>query len=178
MTREDLKLSACALAVHDLDKALAFYRDVLGFKVRTETTRHGTRQVSVTPPSQPDTQILLQSSSTNPTVSPTDQNTIADLMTKGLLGYLVFITDNCDSIFEHLEAAGAEVIQEPITRPNNDRDCAFLDPSGNLLRFTQPHWPHKHSEPSRKNPTYAPATATHSDAALRSERHQWTCHPP
>ncbi|MGV9673844.1 sigma-70 family RNA polymerase sigma factor [Nocardia sp. NPDC003482] len=50
---------------------------------------------------------------------------------------LDFVTDDCDATFEHLEATGAEVIQEPITRPDGSRDCAFLDPSGNILRFSQ-----------------------------------------
>ncbi|MER6177712.1 VOC family protein [Streptosporangium sp. NPDC001681] len=49
-------------------------------------------------------------------------------MAKGLLGRLVFATDNCDATFEHIEAAGAEVIQEPINQPDGVRDCAFLDP--------------------------------------------------
>ncbi|MET8051530.1 VOC family protein [Streptosporangium sp. NPDC005286] len=48
------------------------------------------------------------------------------------------MTDNCDATFEHIEAAGAEVMQEPINQPDGVRDCAFLDPSGNMLRFTQP----------------------------------------
>ncbi|MEU6751302.1 hypothetical protein ABZ914_34240 [Spirillospora sp. NPDC046719] len=34
-------------------------------------------------------------------------------------------------------AAGAEVMQEPVDRPGGVRDCAFLDPSGNMLRFTE-----------------------------------------
>jgi predicted enzyme related to lactoylglutathione lyase len=59
-------------------------------------------------------------------------------MGDGLLGRLVFATDDCDATFEHIAAAGAEVMQEPINRPDGVRDCAFLDPSGNLLRFTQP----------------------------------------
>ncbi|MEU0485145.1 VOC family protein [Streptosporangium sp. NPDC006013] len=48
------------------------------------------------------------------------------------------MTDNCDATFEHIEAAGAEVMQEPINQPDGVRDRAFLDPSGNTLRFTQP----------------------------------------
>ncbi|MFC7564839.1 VOC family protein [Actinomadura namibiensis] len=48
------------------------------------------------------------------------------------------MTDDCDAAFEHIEATGAEVMQEPVDRPGGTRDCAFLDPSGNTLRFTQP----------------------------------------
>ncbi|GAA2629951.1 VOC family protein [Actinomadura fulvescens] len=138
MIRAELMLSSCALAVHDVGEALGFYRDVLGFEVRADADLGGTRQVSVGPPSQPDVQILLQCPGADPVVSSTDRRAIVELMAKSLLGSLVFETDDCDATFEHIEAAGAEVMQEPINRPDDVRDCAFLDPSGNLLRFTQP----------------------------------------
>ncbi|GAA4595922.1 VOC family protein [Planotetraspora phitsanulokensis] len=137
MTRTDLKFSSCTLAVHDLNEALGFYCDVLGFEVRDDGPE-GMRWVSVGPPSQPDVQIVLESPGAVPGVSPADRQAIADLTAKGLLGRLVFVTDSCDATFEHIEAAGTEVIQEPINQPDGVRDCAFLDPSGNLLRFTQP----------------------------------------
>jgi predicted enzyme related to lactoylglutathione lyase len=44
-------------------------------------------------------------------------------------------TDDCDATFEHIEATGADVTQEPNGQPSGVRDCAFCDPSGNLLRF-------------------------------------------
>jgi catechol 2,3-dioxygenase-like lactoylglutathione lyase family enzyme len=133
-----LRLSQCALAVHDLDRALGFYRDVLGFEVRDDVEAGGTRWVSVGPPAQPDLRILLGSPGADPGVPPADRRAIEDLLAKGLLGRLVFVTDDCDATFRLLEAAGAEVMQEPISRPDGARDCAFLDPSGNLVRFTQP----------------------------------------
>jgi hypothetical protein len=37
-------------------------------------------------------------------------------MAKGLLGHQAFATDDCDRTFECLEAAGAEVVREPIDR--------------------------------------------------------------
>ncbi|MFI6291190.1 VOC family protein [Nonomuraea sp. NPDC050790] len=141
MTRTDLRLSSCTLAVHDLDEALGFYRDVLGFEIRNDGTER-TRWVSVGPPSQPELQIVLESHGADPGVSPADRQAIADLMAKGLLGRLIFVTDSCDATFEYIEAAGAEVMQEPINQPDGVRDCAFLDPSGNLLRFAQPRQAH------------------------------------
>lgn len=124
-TGVDLKLASCTLAVHDVDEALGFYRDVLGFAVCDEAEFGGMGCASVGPPSQPDVQIFLQPPG-------------ADRMAKSLPSRLIFETNDCDATFEHLEAAGAEVMQEPITRPDGVRDCAFLDPSGNMLRFTQP----------------------------------------
>ncbi|MFI6735463.1 VOC family protein [Nonomuraea sp. NPDC050451] len=138
MTRTDLKLSSCTLAVHDLNEALGFYGDVLGFEIRDDDGSEGMRRVSVGPPSQPDVRIVLDSPGADPGVSPANRQALADLMAKGLLGRLVFVTDSCDATFEHIEAAGTEVMQEPISQPDGVRDCAFLDPSGNMLRFTQP----------------------------------------
>lgn len=134
----DIKLAYCALAVHDLDEALRFYRDVLGFKVRDDLEFEGKRWVGVSPPSQPDVQIVLEPPGMHRGATAADRQAIADLMANGLLGRLVFVTDDCDATFERIEAAGADVMQEPINQPFGVRDCAFCDPSGNMLRFTQP----------------------------------------
>ncbi|WP_030559885.1 VOC family protein [Streptomyces aureocirculatus] len=144
MTGTDLRLSACTLPVHDLDEALAFYRDVLGFyrdvpglDARDGLEAAGTQRVSVRPPTQPDVQIILEVPSTHLSLPQADRQAIADLMANGHLGRLGFTTDNCDAAFEHIEATGTEVMQEPINQPDGVRDCAFLDPSGNFLRITQ-----------------------------------------
>ncbi|HEY1180332.1 MAG TPA: VOC family protein, partial [Phytomonospora sp.] len=62
---------------------------------------------------------------------------IGGLMADGLLGRLVFAVGDCDVVFARAEASGAEVMQEPITRPGGVRDCVVRDPSGNMLRFVQ-----------------------------------------
>ena len=63
---------------------------------------------------------------------------MAELLAKGLLRGVIFATDDCDATFERIRAAGGEVLQEPIDQPYGVRDCAFRDPSGNMLRFSQP----------------------------------------
>jgi len=50
---------------------------------------------------------------------------------------LVFSTDDLDATFEKLRASGAEVLQEPIVQPWGPKDCAFRDPSGNMIRINQ-----------------------------------------
>ena len=60
------------------------------------------------------------------------------LLAKGSLGGLVFITGDVDGLFEKVRASGAEVMQEPMEQPYGLRDCAFRDPAGNMVRFTQP----------------------------------------
>ncbi|MGH3160008.1 MAG: VOC family protein [Streptosporangiaceae bacterium] len=134
----NITLSVCSVAVDDHDKALAFYRDVLGFEVRSDVSFEGMRWVTVGPPAQPDVQILLHPPGVNPGATSADKEAIADLMAKGLLGQMVFATDDCDAAFERIQASGAEVMQEPIDMPYGVRDCAFRDPAGNMVRFAQP----------------------------------------
>jgi predicted enzyme related to lactoylglutathione lyase len=134
----DIKLSHCFIAVHDHDKALAFYRDVLGLEVRNDVSFEGMRWVSVGSPAQPGVDIVLEPPSASPDTSPQDRRALEELLAKGLLRAVLFAVDDCDAAFEHIQASGAEVVQEPLDQAYGVRDCAFRDPSGNLLRFTQP----------------------------------------
>ena len=59
------------------------------------------------------------------------------LVTQGSLQAAIFRTDDLDDTFEKVRASGAEVLQEPVSQPWGDRDCAFRDPSGNLVRIAQ-----------------------------------------
>jgi predicted enzyme related to lactoylglutathione lyase len=133
----DLKLSYCFIAVDDHDKALDFYRDVLGLEVRTDVEFEGMRWVTLFPPSQPEVQIVLEPPAADPNASENDRKVMTELLAKGMLRGVIFATDDCDATFEKIQTSGAEVVQEPIDQPYGVRDCAFRDPSGNLLRFSQ-----------------------------------------
>jgi uncharacterized glyoxalase superfamily protein PhnB len=50
---------------------------------------------------------------------------------------VIFASDDLDTTFEKVRASGAEVLQEPASQPWGARDCAFRDPSGNLVRIAQ-----------------------------------------
>jgi predicted enzyme related to lactoylglutathione lyase len=139
----EIKLSTCFIAVDDHDKAIAFYRDVLGLEVRQDVGFEGMRWVTVGSPLQPDVDIVLEPPLADPNASPADREAMAELLAKGLLRAVIFNTDDVDATFEKIRTAGAEVLQEPIDQPYGVRDCAFRDPSGNLLRFNQ----------ARKKPT-------------------------
>jgi predicted enzyme related to lactoylglutathione lyase len=134
----DIKVSQCFIAVDDHDKAIAFYRDVLGFEVRNDVGFEGMRWVTVGSPSQPDVNIVLEPPLADPNASEADKQVMAELMAKGLLRGAIFVTDDCDATFERISAAGGEVLQEPTDQFYGVRDCAFRDPAGNLLRFNQP----------------------------------------
>lgn len=133
----ELTVSHCFLTVDDRDKALAFYRDVLGLRVVNDVSFEGFRWLTLSPPSQPEVEIGLVTPGENPDATDHDRAVTAALLAKGLLNGLIFATDNCDETFERLGAAGAEVLQEPVDQPYGVRDCAFRDPAGNMLRFSQ-----------------------------------------
>ncbi|WP_441248643.1 VOC family protein [Kitasatospora sp. McL0602] len=134
----EIKLSQCFIAVDDHDRAIAFYRDVLGLEVRNDVGFEGMRWVTVGAPSQPEVNIVLEPPAADPNASPADKQAMAELMAKGQLRGVIFATDDCDETFERISSAGGEVLQEPMDQPYGVRDCAFRDPAGNLVRFTQP----------------------------------------
>ncbi|MEV0268717.1 VOC family protein [Hamadaea sp. NPDC050747] len=143
----DIKVSHCFILVDDHDKALGFYRDVLGFEVRNDIAFEGMRWVTVVPPSQPELQITIETVDSNPEASPEDKEKQADLLAKGMLRGLVFTTDDVDAAFEHIRASGAEVLEEPTDQAYGVRDCAFRDPAGNMIRLNQPK---KAAQPKKK----------------------------
>jgi catechol 2,3-dioxygenase-like lactoylglutathione lyase family enzyme len=121
----------------DPEASLAFYRDILGFEVRNDVGYNDMRWITVGPPGQPDTSIVLQPPTASPGITEDEQRTIAEMMAKGTYAIVVLATDDLDGTFERLEASGAEVVQEPTEQPYGVRDCAFRDPAGNLVRINQ-----------------------------------------
>jgi len=132
-----LSLSHCFLLVHDYDEALAFYRDVLGLEVRNDVSFENNRWITLGAIGRPEVEIGLEIPGYYPHTSPEDRQATADLLAKGLLPGIIFRTDNCDETFEKVRASGAGVMQEPIDQPYGVRDCAFRDPSGNTVRFSE-----------------------------------------
>ena len=131
-----LAVANCFLVVDDHEKALAFYRDVLGFTVTKDVSMGDFRWLSVAPPTQPELEITIQSVGGGPGVSEEDRAAIDSLLAKGLLTPLISRCDDVDALFEHVQASGrAEVLQEPADQFYGVRDCAFRDPAGNMLRF-------------------------------------------
>ena len=130
-----LKLSHTFMIVDDQDKALAFYRDVLGLQLKNDVPLGDERWLTVASPEQPDVEIVLVTASLGH--SPQDADALSALLAKGVLGSAIFATDDLAATFERLRTAGAEVLQEPIDQPYGVRDCAFRDPAGNHLRFSQ-----------------------------------------
>ena len=133
----DVKIENCFLSVDDHEKAIAFYRDALGFEVRGDVKAYGMRWTTMGAPSQPDVSVVLEPPAADPGISESDRAAISDLLAKGLLRGLNFSTTDVDAAFERVQATGAEVIQEPMDQAYGVRDCAFRDPAGNHIRISQ-----------------------------------------
>ncbi|WP_188197693.1 VOC family protein [Nonomuraea sp. SYSU D8015] len=131
----NVTLKYCHITVNDLDESLAFYRDALGYEVRNDVAAGGFRWVTLGSPAQPDPELVL--SEPHAGRPPADGDALQELLTKGVLPMIVFSTDDLDATFERVRASGAEVLQEPIDQPWGPRDCAFRDPSGNMVRIQQ-----------------------------------------
>src|SRR5271155_51786 len=127
-------VSATFIPVHDPDAALGFYRDALGLDVRADVASEGFRWVTVGAPGQ-DLDIVL--SQPHGGRSQAEGDALLALVTQGSLQAALFRTDDLAATFEKVRASGAEVLQEPTKQPWGVTDCAFRDPSGNLVRISQ-----------------------------------------
>jgi predicted enzyme related to lactoylglutathione lyase len=130
-----ISLTTTHLTVHDVDLALAFYRDTLGLTVTNDVKNDYGRWTSLQAPDQPDVTIVL--SEPHAGRSAEDGDALARLLAKGALNGFIFAVDDLDATFEKIQASGAEVLQEPMDQPWGVRDAAFRDPSGTTVRLNQ-----------------------------------------
>jgi catechol 2,3-dioxygenase-like lactoylglutathione lyase family enzyme len=133
----DITIHQAFLPHDDPDASLTFYRDTLGFEVRNDVGYKGMRWITVGPPNQPGTSIVLHPPAADPGITDDERRTIAEMMAKGSYAGLNLATPDLDRTFERLQAGGAEVVQEPTDQPYGLRDSAFRDPAGNLLRIIE-----------------------------------------
>ena len=133
----DLTIHYTFLPHDDADAALAFYRDTLGFELRNDVGYGGLRWLTVGPPDQPGTSVVLHPPAADPGVTDDARRTITEMIAKGTYGWILLATKDLDGTFATLQASDAEVVQEPTEQPYGVRDCAFRDPAGNMIRIQQ-----------------------------------------
>ncbi|MFJ4780802.1 VOC family protein [Streptomyces sp. NPDC088762] len=133
----DITIHTTSLPHDDPDASLAFYRDTLGFEVRSDVGQGRMRWITVGPVGQPGTSILLAPPAADPGITEAERRTILEMMAKGTYGWILLATRDLDGTFEKVRAAEAEVVQEPTLQPYGVRDCAFRDPAGNLIRIQE-----------------------------------------
>jgi uncharacterized glyoxalase superfamily protein PhnB len=137
MTAMNITIHSSFLPHNDPDSALAFYRDTLGFEVRNDVGYNGLRWITVGPPDQPGTSIVLHPPFAAPGITDDERRTIEEMMAKGTYASLLLATPDLDGAFAQLQASDAEIVQEPIEQPYGVRDCAVRDPAGNMIRIQE-----------------------------------------
>jgi len=133
----DITIHQTYLPQDDPDAALSFYRDILGFEVRNDVGYNGMRWITVGPPGQPGTAVVLHPPAADPGITDDERRTIVEMMAKGTYAAINLATKDLDATFEQLQASDAEVVQEPTEQPYGIRDCAFRDPAGNMVRIQE-----------------------------------------
>ena len=129
-----IELQYCNITVNDVDESIAFY-GALGLEVRNDVASGKYRWVTLGSDDQPELGIVL--SEPHAGRSQANGDLLQELLAKGELPMLVFRSDDVDATFEALRAIDAEVLQEPMEQGWGPRDCAFRDPSGNVVRIAQ-----------------------------------------
>ncbi|MBY6705266.1 VOC family protein [Rhodococcus sp. BP-241] len=132
-----LTIASSFLPQDDPEAALAFYRDLLGFEIRLDVGYENLRWLTVGPPGQPDTAIVLTPPAVDPAITEDERRTITEMMAKGTYGGILLASDDLEATFDALQAADADIVQEPTDQPYGIRDCAVRDPAGNLIRIQQ-----------------------------------------
>ncbi len=137
-------LSHANIFVLDQDRAKEFFTEKLGFTLKTdmvmgeefEGSGSGFRWLTVSPPNQPDLEIILA----DPSMGHDEQTakTIRELVAKGAIGAGVWEADDVRKTYEELKERGVEFIQEPAERPYGV-EALFRDDSGNWFSLTQPY---------------------------------------
>lgn len=133
----DLTIYNTFVPHEDPEQSLAFYRDILGFEVRLDVGQGTMRWITVGPPNQPGTSIVLYPPTADPAITEEEGKMIAEMMAKGTFASIVLATADVDSVFEKLQATRAEIVQEPTDQPYGVRDCAVRDPAGTMIRIQE-----------------------------------------
>jgi catechol 2,3-dioxygenase-like lactoylglutathione lyase family enzyme len=131
------RLSHTTIYVLDQDQALTFYRDKLGFEVRTDMTMdNGFRWLTVGPKTQPELQIILMAVRESPMFAADKVAKLRDLLQSGAMGAGVLEVDDCQKTYEQLKAKGVEFLSPPEERFYGI-EALFKDNSGNWFSMTQ-----------------------------------------
>jgi catechol 2,3-dioxygenase-like lactoylglutathione lyase family enzyme len=130
------RLSHATVFVKDQESARAFYTEKLGFQVRTDVSFEGFRWLTVSPPNQPDLEMILMPIQSGHA----DEETTAlmeKLLERGALGPGVLNTDDCQAAYAELKAKGVEFISPPQEQMYGV-EAVFKDNQGNWFSLTQP----------------------------------------
>jgi predicted enzyme related to lactoylglutathione lyase len=126
-----MKIKLTRVYVDDLDKALRFYTDVLGFVKKTDVSQGPYRWLTVTSPEEPDGTELQLALNDNPAAGAYQQAMFQQSQPAAM-----FFTDDVTGDYERMKARGAEFTMPP-TEVTGSTIAMLNDSCGNLIQLTQ-----------------------------------------
>ena len=130
------RLNVATIYVLDKDEALDFYVNKLGLEKGNDVRQGEYRWLTIRVPGGHGTEVSLEQPG-SPLHDEATTAQLRELITKGALGGLVFITEDANGLYETLKARGVtDFTQEP-TEHFYGTDMGLRDPFGNPIRILQ-----------------------------------------
>lgn len=126
-----MRIYVTSIFVDDQAKALSFYTNTLGFKVKNDVPVGEHRWLTVVSNEQPDGTELLLEPSDHPAVTP-----YKNALVKDGIPATSFQVDDLDAEFKRLKGVGVRFTQEPMDA-GPVRMAVFDDTCGNLIQLVQ-----------------------------------------
>lgn len=109
--------------VESLNRSVAFYRDVIGLRVRIEGDGYVEFEME-------NTKFSLFERSKLPELIGRDGGNPP-------CGEIGFLIDDVDAEAERLRGLGVDILRGPVDRPWRERTLHVADPDGNIIEFAQ-----------------------------------------
>ena len=126
-----MKIKLLTVYVDDLDKALHFYTEVLGFPKKTDISQGPYRWLTVASAEEPDGAELHLERNDNPAAKAFQQAMFQQGQPAAM-----FYSGDVQRDYERMMAAGAE-FRMPPTKVTGSTIAQVNDTSGNLIQITQ-----------------------------------------
>ena len=131
-----MKIVVTSVLVDDQEKALRFYRDILGFEPKFDIPLGLHRWLTLTSPGDPDGVQLLLEPDAHPAAGPFKAALVADG-----IPFTQFGVDDIQAEFARLTALGVQFTQPPVL-VGPVTTAVLVDTCGNLIQLVQTHQDH------------------------------------
>lgn len=130
------KMTHSSVMVLDQTSAYDFYVNKLGFKAVTDVPMpQGGRWLTVSPPGQPDVELILSSVGQR-TYTAEKVALLTEMIKDGTFGVAVFTCDDIYATYEEMKAKGVVFTKAP-TKEFYGTEAIFKDDSGNWFSLAQ-----------------------------------------
>ena len=124
------QITHISLVVQDIDEALNFYTQKLGFVKKDDITADWGRWVTISLPQQPSLEVALMLAN-----NPETQALVGKQA--GTYPFLALGSDNCQATYQELISKGVECLGQPTTQPWGVQ-LLCKDLYGNVFCIVQP----------------------------------------